>query len=65
MIKKPISPEVRQQLIFAQREEITEYHIYNKLAEQTKDAKSRDHTGADDAGPNCNRDDTSRVWYGW
>lgn len=38
MIKKPISPEIRQQLIFAQREEITEYHIYNKLAEQTKDA---------------------------
>jgi VIT1/CCC1 family predicted Fe2+/Mn2+ transporter len=41
MIKKPISPEVRQQLIFAQREEITEYHIYNKLAEQTKDAENQ------------------------
>jgi len=38
MIKKPISTEIRQQLIFAQREEITEYHIYSKLAEQTKDA---------------------------
>jgi len=37
MIKKPISPEIRQQLIFAQREEITEYHIYSKLAEQTRD----------------------------
>lgn len=41
MIKKPISPEIRQQLIFAQREEITEYHIYNKLAEQTKDAENQ------------------------
>lgn len=41
MIKKPISPEVRQQLIFAQREEITEYHIYSKLAEQTKDAENQ------------------------
>ena len=41
MIKKPISPEIRQQLIFAQREEITEYHIYSKLAEQTKDAENR------------------------
>ena len=41
MIKKPISPEVRQQLIYAQREEITEYHIYNKLAEQTKDAENQ------------------------
>ena len=41
MIKKPISPEIRQQLIFAQREEITEYHIYTKLAEQTKDAENR------------------------
>ena len=41
MIKKPISPEIRRQLIFAQREEITEYHIYSKLAEQTKDAENR------------------------
>lgn len=41
MIKKPISPEIRQQLIFAQREEITEYHIYSKLAEQTKDAENQ------------------------
>jgi len=41
MIKKPISPEIRQQLIFAQREEITEYHIYTKLAEHTKDAENR------------------------
>lgn len=41
MIKKPISPEIRQQLIYAQREEITEYHIYSKLAEQTKDDKNK------------------------
>ena len=41
MIKKPISPEIRQQLIFAQREEITEYHIYSKLAGQTKDLENR------------------------
>ena len=41
MIKKPISPEIRQQLIYAQREEITEYHIYTKLAEQTKDAENQ------------------------
>jgi vacuolar iron transporter family protein len=41
MIKKPISPEIRQQLIFAQREEITEYHIYSKLAEQTKDTENK------------------------
>lgn len=41
MNKKPISPEVRQQLIFAQREEITEYHIYSKLAEQSKDTGNR------------------------
>ncbi len=41
MIKKPISPEIRQQLILAQREEITEYHIYSKLAEQTKDVDNQ------------------------
>ena len=41
MIKKPISPEIRQQLIFAQREEITEHHIYSKLAEQTKDPENK------------------------
>ncbi len=37
MNKKPISPEVRQQLIYAQREEITEHYIYSRLAEQTRD----------------------------
>ncbi len=41
MIKKPISPEIRQQLIYAQREEITEYFIYSKLAGQTKDAENK------------------------
>lgn len=41
MIKKPISPEVRQQLIYAQREEITEYHIYTKLSGQIKDPENK------------------------
>ncbi len=41
MLKKPLSPEVRQQLIQAQREEITEYHIYTRLAEQTKDPENK------------------------
>ena len=41
MIKKPISPETRQQLIFAQRAEITEYHIYTKLAGQIKDSENQ------------------------
>ena len=41
MKKKPISPEIRRQLIFAQREEITEYHIYNRLAGQTKNAENQ------------------------
>ena len=41
MIKKPISPEIRQQLIYAQREEITEYHIYTKLTEQTRNVENQ------------------------
>ena len=41
MIKKPISPETRSQLVVAQREEITEYHLYTKLAEQTRDPENR------------------------
>lgn len=41
MIKKPISPETRSQLLVAQREEITEYHLYTKLAEQTRDPENR------------------------
>lgn len=41
MDRKPISPEVRQQLISAMRGEITEHFIYTKLAEQTRDEKNR------------------------
>jgi len=41
MIKKPISPETRRQLIAAQRCEITEYHIYTKLAQQTRDPENK------------------------
>lgn len=41
MDRKPISPEVRQQLINAMRGEITEHFIYTKLAEQTRDEKNR------------------------
>ena len=37
MDRKPISPEVRKQLIIAQRNEITEYHIYKRLAARIKD----------------------------
>lgn len=41
MNKKPISPEVRQQLINAMRGEITEHFIYNRLAEQTSDENNK------------------------
>jgi len=41
MNRKPLSPEIRQQLIYAQREEITEYHIYNRLAGQSRDPENR------------------------
>ena len=41
MIKTPISPEINQQLIFAQRGEITEYHIYTRLAGQIKDSENQ------------------------
>lgn len=37
MERKPISPEVRRQLIIAQRNEITEYEIYKRLASKIKD----------------------------
>ncbi len=37
MTRKPISPEVRRQLIIAQRNEITEHHIYSRLAADVKD----------------------------
>ncbi len=37
MIRKPISPQSRQQLIVAQRLEITEHHIYKRLSQTIKD----------------------------
>ncbi|MEL7585455.1 MAG: VIT1/CCC1 transporter family protein [Prolixibacteraceae bacterium] len=37
MTRKPLSPETRKQLIIAQRNEITEYHIYAQLAKNTKE----------------------------
>lgn len=42
MIRKPISTETRQQLIQAQRNEITEYHIYSLLAAASKDSSNRE-----------------------
>lgn len=36
-----ISSQILNQLTLAQREEITEYHIYSKLAGQTSDAENR------------------------
>ncbi|HLN73827.1 MAG: VIT1/CCC1 transporter family protein [Methylococcaceae bacterium] len=41
MITKSISTQILNQLTLAQREEITEYHIYNKLAEQTNDTENK------------------------
>ncbi|MBC8004079.1 MAG: VIT1/CCC1 transporter family protein [Verrucomicrobia bacterium] len=41
MITKTISPEILKQLSVAQREEITGYHIYSKLAEQTRDPENK------------------------
>jgi len=38
MIPTTLSPETRKQLIIAQRNEITEHHIYLRLAKNTKDA---------------------------
>ncbi len=38
MAQKSLSPETRRQLIIAQRNEITEHHIYARLAKSTKDA---------------------------
>lgn len=37
MERYPLSPRTRQQLIIAQRTEITEYHIYSRLAARTSD----------------------------
>ncbi|WP_159522377.1 VIT1/CCC1 transporter family protein [Sunxiuqinia indica] len=41
MERKPISPEVRKQLIIAQRNEITEYNIYKRLASRVKNDHNR------------------------
>ena len=41
-MQKAISPGTRDQLIRAQKEEITAYHIYNKLAGRTKNSKNRE-----------------------
>ena len=40
MERKSLSPETRKQLIVAQRNEITEYHIYKKLAKSIKDGNN-------------------------
>ncbi|MGV8136277.1 MAG: VIT1/CCC1 family protein [Mangrovibacterium sp.] len=37
MEQKSLSPETRRQLIIAQRNELTEHHIYARLAKSTKD----------------------------
>jgi VIT1/CCC1 family predicted Fe2+/Mn2+ transporter len=41
MERKPISPEVRKQLIIAQRNEITEYNIYKRLASRIQNDHNR------------------------
>ncbi|MDX9883738.1 MAG: VIT1/CCC1 transporter family protein [Prolixibacteraceae bacterium] len=41
MNRKSISPETRRQLIQAQRNEITEYHIYKRLAKFAKNEANR------------------------
>lgn len=42
MERKALSPETRKQLIIAQRNEITEYHIYSRLAKKIKDPENAD-----------------------
>lgn len=37
MTRRPISPEVRRQLIIAQRNEITEHHLYSRFAAEVTD----------------------------
>lgn len=41
MKRTSLSPETRQQLIIAQRNEITEYHTYTRLAKTIKDTNNR------------------------
>jgi VIT1/CCC1 family predicted Fe2+/Mn2+ transporter len=40
MERKTLSPEIRKQLIIAQRNEITEYHIYDRLSKKIKDPEN-------------------------
>lgn len=42
---KSLTPLVRNQIIKAQRAEITEYHIYKKLAQKTKNQSNREILG--------------------
>ncbi len=37
----PLTPLVRKQIVQAQRCEVTEYHIYKRLAREAKDKKNR------------------------
>ncbi|MFW6257371.1 MAG: hypothetical protein ACOC11_01180 [Prolixibacteraceae bacterium] len=39
--KNSLTPLVRKQLLQAQRNEVTEYHIYKKLARETKNKKNK------------------------
>ena len=39
---KPLTPQVRKQIIQAQRNEVTEYHIYKRLARAVKNKKNKD-----------------------
>ncbi|HKI89397.1 MAG TPA: ferritin family protein [Draconibacterium sp.] len=38
---KPLTPLVRKQIIQAQRNEVTEYHIYKRLARKAKNEHNR------------------------
>jgi len=40
-VKKSLTPLVRKQILQAQRNEVTEYHIYKRLARSTKNEKNR------------------------
>jgi len=39
--RRPLPPEIRQQIIRAQRNEVTEYHIYKRLARKVKNEKNQ------------------------
>lgn len=39
--RRPLPPEIRQQIIRAQRNEVTEYHIYKRLARKIKNEKNQ------------------------